>query len=68
MREIYFENKGGKFINKALLEFFVKEINYDWATLAQLAKDHVNSEQLIKDIYADGYTDGYSEGALEGKT
>lgn len=64
MREIYFENKGGKFINKALLEFLGKEINYDWATLAQLAKNYVNPEQLIKDIYADGY----SEGALDGKT
>lgn len=59
-------------MNKALIEFQEKVINFDWAALAQLAKDHVNPEQLIKDIYADGYTDGfqdgYSEGSLDGKT
>lgn len=59
-------------MNKTLIEFQEKAINFDWAALAQLAKDHVNPEQLIKDIYADGYTDwftdGYSEGTLDGKT
>lgn len=59
-------------MNKALIEFQGKAIDFDWAALAQLAKDHVNPEQLIKDIYADGSTDGfkdgYSEGALDGKT
>lgn len=51
-------------MNKTLIEFQEKAINFDWAALAQLAKDHVNPEQLIKDIYADGY----SEGTLDGKT
>src|SRR5699024_10415700 len=59
-------------MNKTLIELQEKAINFDWAALAQLAKDHVNPEQLIKDIYADGYTDGftdgYSEGTLDGKT
>lgn len=55
-------------MNKTLIEFQEKAINFDWAALAQLAKDHVNPEQLIKDIYADGYTDGYSKGTLDGKT
>lgn len=59
-------------MNKTLIEFQEKANNSDWAALAQLAKDHVNPEQLIKDIYADGYTDGftdgYSEGTLDGKT
>lgn len=70
--KLYLRRKGDKIMNKALIEFKEKSINFDWAALAQLAKDHVNPEELIKDIYSDGYTDGfkdgYSGGVLAGKT
>lgn len=59
-------------MNKALNEFLEKSINYDWAALAQLAKDHYNPEQLINDIYSNGFEDGaiesYAEGVLDGKS
>ena len=62
-------------MNKALKEIQEKDISFDWAALSQLATDHVNPKQLIKDIYANGYEDAfketypdaYSDGVLDGK-
>lgn len=45
-------------MNEALVEFANKNIEYTWAALAQLAKDHIDPEQLIDDIYMNGYMDG----------
>lgn len=45
-------------MNEALVEFAKKNIDYTWAALAQLAKDHIDPEQLIEDIYMNGYIDG----------
>lgn len=62
-------------MNKALKEIQEKDISFDWAALSQLATDHVNPKQLIKDIYENGYEDAfketypdaYSDGVLDGK-